>query len=770
MKLKRHLKCTALLSTLCVGMLFPMAVQADPEYETREVTTYLFDSEHSTEMTLAFKEDLPTIPYIKATDYLNTVYKANDFTSELQPDGTYKIGSAASEYTMTVDPDENVVGFNEYTNFITQEPNSSSDMVITFGQTEKREFVGGPKSAAFNLEEYGIDILDIEGDAYLPLATMNDLFMRLYNGAQYLDEELYFLHTSDLVTGACYFDRSSLYDRLERPESEAVFNYSELCFMMDHCYGAPTRGGLAETIKDVGFNAALDTSDKLRKAKTYLKSESLVDYNLGLFYICDDLFDGGHTTPVQDINSGLISYPNSEITKGIKAVLTDPDRAEDKQVCVDTSNLLTSRNRVVIELAQKKAAAISSQYTLVKGFEDCRAFLYTSGDTAMFIFDNFTVPVVNAFKWSVDKAEELGMKNFVVDLSTNSGGLTMVAGYMLTLMANTERQDNTFTAYIYCRASDEMTYQSGPMDLNLDGQYDDADKAVSYDMNFAVLETGCSFSSGNIMPVLAKEMGIAVLGENSGGGGCALNIDFTASGYYMTVSGMPETKTENPDIDVDLGAKPDYELSYDEMYDAKLLSTKIHEFYGDYKNEWVDGKWYDKNGEQTYEGIAEWKKSSKGWWYGDDCGWYAKNQWQKIDGKYYFFDKDGVMEADAYRQGYYLTKSGAWDGKDKAIGWNKTAKGWRYTLTRKTYLKDGWKKIDGKWYYFKSGYAAVNEFVQGWWLDKNGVQSDPVKYGWHKTGNGWWYGVAGGWYAKGKAYTIDGVSYTFDKNGYYTEK
>jgi len=51
--------------------------------------------------------------------------------------------------------------------------------------------------------------------------------------------------------------------------------------------------------------------------------------------------------------------------------------------------------------------------------------------------------------------------------------------------------------------------------------------------------------------------------------------------------------------------------------------------------------------------------------------------------------------------------------------------------------------INGNWYYFKAdGYIAMNEFVQGWWLNKDG------------------------WYAKSKSYTIDGKKYTFDKKGY----
>ena len=168
---------------------------------------------------------------------------------------------------------------------------------------------------------------------------------------------------------------------------------------------------------------------------------------------------------------------------------------------------------------------------------------------------------------------------------------------------------------------------------------------------------------------------------------------------------------------------------------------------------------------------GDWKKDSKGWKYLYVSGKYAKSCGEEIDGKQYYFDKDGYMESNAYREGYYLTKSGAWDGKAAAEGWRQSSKGWWYPTTGKSYLKNTWMKIDGKWYYFHAnGYMAANEFVKGYWLNKNGSWTDTTVYSWHKTAKGWWYGVAGGWYAKNKTYTIDGKSYTFDKKGYLIEK
>jgi hypothetical protein len=125
------------------------------------------------------------------------------------------------------------------------------------------------------------------------------------------------------------------------------------------------------------------------------------------------------------------------------------------------------------------------------------------------------------------------------------------------------------------------------------------------------------------------------------------------------------------------------------------------------------------------------------------------------------------MEADAYRNGYYLTSTGAWDGKDKVAGWKSGDMGWWYALEEANFLKDGWQKIDGKWYYFKAnGFAAQNEFIQGWWLGNNCAWNDPVHYSWHESKKGRWYGVNGGWYAKSKSYVIDEEEYAFDQNGF----
>ncbi len=136
-----------------------------------------------------------------------------------------------------------------------------------------------------------------------------------------------------------------------------------------------------------------------------------------------------------------------------------------------------------------------------------------------------------------------------------------------------------------------------------------------------------------------------------------------------------------------------------------LAAQRESEKKTDYSSEWVEGKWYNKDGTQTYKPVGSWHRDKTGWWYEDESGWYPRNRWQKID---------------------------------------------------------------GKWYYFKAdGYAAAGEYIRGWWLDSKTCQCTyRCRAKWHRNKKGWWYGDASGWYAKNRSYTIDGRRYRFDKNGY----
>ena len=138
-------------------------------------------------------------------------------------------------------------------------------------------------------------------------------------------------------------------------------------------------------------------------------------------------------------------------------------------------------------------------------------------------------------------------------------------------------------------------------------------------------------------------------------------------------------------------------------------------------NEWIDGKWYDANGNQTYSGTLLWKRNATGWWVEDTDGWYPINQWQKINGVWYYFNSAGYMANNEYYNGCWFNNDGSWDDK-YFLTWKCDSKGWWVEDKSGWWPSSAWLKIDGYWYYFdSSGYMVTNQYIDGWWIGADGV-------------------------------------------------
>lgn len=126
-----------------------------------------------------------------------------------------------------------------------------------------------------------------------------------------------------------------------------------------------------------------------------------------------------------------------------------------------------------------------------------------------------------------------------------------------------------------------------------------------------------------------------------------------------------------------------------------------------YSSEWVNGKWYNADGSQTYPYTMNWKCNSTGWWIEDTNGWYPTNTWQKINGKWYYFTGSGYMDYSEYRDGCWLNADGSWNESYSGGRWSSNATGWWYTDNSGWYPVNSWLWIDGKNYHFNgSGYCT----------------------------------------------------------------
>ena len=136
----------------------------------------------------------------------------------------------------------------------------------------------------------------------------------------------------------------------------------------------------------------------------------------------------------------------------------------------------------------------------------------------------------------------------------------------------------------------------------------------------------------------------------------------------------------------------------------------------------------------------------------------AAVNWKKIHGKWYYFDKDGIMLSDTIYDGYILTSSGGMVDS----GWAKIKDKWYYANPSGKIVKQDWKKIGGIWYYFdKDGIMLSNTIFDDYIFTNSGAMAESA---WVKQDGKWYYAQASGKLSKNKWYKIGGTWYYFNKD------
>ncbi|MBR0145972.1 MAG: hypothetical protein IJM25_04835 [Eubacterium sp.] len=98
----------------------------------------------------------------------------------------------------------------------------------------------------------------------------------------------------------------------------------------------------------------------------------------------------------------------------------------------------------------------------------------------------------------------------------------------------------------------------------------------------------------------------------------------------------------------DEGGLPKVLKSFDAVIPRPLVGDSIMDIKVTDNTEGLEiynvGWYLNPDGTCTWPYKGSWKKSSKGWWFGDTSGWYAKNETLRIDGKSYTFDAKGYLK------------------------------------------------------------------------------------------------------------------------------
>ena len=169
-----------------------------------------------------------------------------------------------------------------------------------------------------------------------------------------------------------------------------------------------------------------------------------------------------------------------------------------------------------------------------------------------------------------------------------------------------------------------------------------------------------------------------------------------------------------------------------------------------------DGYVFNKDGVMAENG---WNFINGKWYFSNSSGKISQNKWEKINDSWYYFDIDGIMLSNTTFDNYLLTKSGAM----ATNGWAKIDQNWYYATSSGKISQDKWEKINGSWYYFdKKGIMLSSTTFKGYLFNSSGAMAENS---WVKIKDTWFYANASGKFVQNKWEKISGSWYSFAQDG-----
>ena len=582
------------LGTLIAGMLLygcgagSSSQGANSSFTQKQVTVYEKDATKQSEITCVFNDAMPNVPYVSLEQYLDLVYgEDSDYTltgwgSNYTVIGKNKnTGKTGSK--LKINTQKETLTFEDFNEFVVGKTDGT---MVDYVSTTLVSREGDPK-VTYDLSGYGIDIHAQNGQVFLPLSTWSDILDQSLTYSDYIDGAIYFIREDS--SGADAADNiaakeNEYFETLTREQDVAAYAYRELCFALDNLYGRPGRAlspefveklstlGLDKTLEEGGTLNGID----LKQMKTYLSSTNKAEYAQGLIMLDDLLFDGGHSFFSSSFIFRLLNNQDLEVSKDFRRLLDEDSTSKEaaNKVLDLWENIFVTANRLT---AQRLEGFGEPTRTWENEYEQEIASIYLFDNTAIFQFDEFDDDViiqdsgVRPFVEALEYAKENKCDNFVLDLSTNGGGSDQTMGYILSMIY----EDN---AFFYHYNVNTGAWKKGIFnaDKNLDGSIDEKDADVKYGFNYAIMISRYSYSCGNYAPTLAKERGIPLIGETSGGGGCLVNMLALPNecNYYRISSSTVMTDSSNKSVDG--GATPDYPLlvNPDDAAETTLYNPK----------------------------------------------------------------------------------------------------------------------------------------------------------------------------------------------------
>ena len=579
--------------TACSPKMYSTKVadeQPDGGSYTERVVPVVTKIAPDSQVTLRFYDDMPNVAYISAADFQSIVLPGSVMKVTHTGAGEYTLANADATATVNVDKDVFTTdGFEAFTNQMgLLQPGMANVYYdgMPFVRYKKVSYFPAKATTTLDFGAYGIDIRsDGKGTVYFPFATLADMYTDLYYHHAGFNGEKVVANLSVNEVSLAEIDpdyNRPLLERTTRPADLAAFSYKELCFGMDHFYGYPGRIKYNDQLKAKGLDKVLEEDiENGAEIKKLLLSEKLSDYIVGMLGLTGVYFDG-HTA--MDITGNAMQQGDTE---------KYADLFNEYRTAVMSNQAVV---QMVMGAIGSMAGMMADQQAVAalrpKAYGEGVTY-FKKGDTAVCVFDSFNSRNEKAWKAyyegkgpkptventenddmvifldALDKADaDPEVKNLIIDITANGGGSADIVMAMTSVIMDKSyiSEDNPLTG--------QRSLVQYEVDRNFDGVFDEKDKDVHYDLNFAVLTSGTSFSCGNLFPSMLKDNGIPVMGATSGGGACAIQAMCTADGFCFQISSFRARLNTIEGENVDAGVTPNIPIPAEGTVDIQVSEDR----------------------------------------------------------------------------------------------------------------------------------------------------------------------------------------------------
>lgn len=538
---------------------------------------------------LGFMEGKEDIPYIRLN---NETFQGQNIEVSAYNAATNKFTftNTARNTKAEMDLTKHKLTFENYDLFFQRteksyyDPTASELNTEFLTMTDAQNVAGVPITLDWSTQDIDVVIWQ-DGNNYdlaVPLQFFNDIFCSvhqtymLYNGKN--------IYIAGRASAEFWTEGNQ---SGTRSAALAEFCYNELCLNLDFNYGLKAIHGI-EKYPD------FDTYFRCVGLKNRLKSQDAATFANAVKDVCEFYFGDGHSNYM-----GNSHYLKIDATVSGNRPTPQSDAYDanwKKYLQARGTPYVDPRNLPPVDQRPKKPAYIKSGDTAIVRFDH---FTFKDGENraskiaheadfgsvsdANSLISNYiyfynsdlenTYDTLSLIHYAnkLIKADS-SIKNVVLDLSCNGGGAVTTAAFVISWMLGEcqLQMTNPITGAkwsVTCKA-----------DVNCDGSFNDSDTIK--DKNLFCLVSPCSFSCGNLVPVMLKASDrVTILGVTSGGGAGVVQTSTAADGTYFRMSGkcVLSVQKNGSNYDIDKGAEPHFFINDPaNFYNAATINALVN--------------------------------------------------------------------------------------------------------------------------------------------------------------------------------------------------